>query len=457
MSKKYESLANEIIEKVGGVENVDQLTHCMTRLRFTLKHSDRADANVVKNISGVLDVVESGGQFQVVIGTHIQAVYETICKLYKITPKDSNDSDSSESDEKVGPVAKVLDVIAGCFTPMIGALAGAGMVKALLSLFSVLGWVDPSSQTCTILNTIGDSVFYFLPFILAVSSAAKFKTNPYLAMAMAGVLLHPNFVALKDAGDPVYFLGLPVGLVSYSSSVIPILLIVWFQSYVERFFKKVTPDMIKVFFVPLMVMLTCAPVGLIAIGPLGNLVGAGLAAVLLWLEGYGSWIVPTLIGALCPLLVMTGTHYTLVSVRYAQIGMVGYECFLMPAMLVSNVCQGAASLAVSFKAKNKDLKTLALSSGVTALCGVTEPALYGVTIKIKTALYSVMAGGAVGGFYAGLMGVRNYSAGGHSLFGLPTYIGDNTLQYLLHESIAVAIGFVVTFLLVLILGIKEEK
>lgn len=453
MSKKYQKLASEILAQVGGQENVSALTHCMTRLRFTLKDESKADANVVKNIEGVTGCVSQGGQFQVIIGTHVEEVYEEIAPV----GAESSDDTSDNPQENKGAVSTVLDTIAGCFTPVIGALAGAGMVKALLSLLSVFGWIDNSSQTYTILNTIGDSVFYFLPFILAVSAAKKFKTSPYIAMAMAGVLLHPNISALKEAGDAVYFLGIPVVLASYSSSVIPILLIVWFQSYVERFTKKIAPNMIKIFFVPMVVMLVCAPVGLIVFGPLGTIIGDVLASILTWLESYGSWIVPTLIGALCPLLVMTGMHYSLIPIRYAQMGMLGYESFLMPAMLVSNVCQGAASLAVGIKTKNKDLKTVATSSGFTALLGITEPALYGVNMKLKTPLYSTMIGGAVGGFYVGLMGVRNYASGGTSLLGLPTFIGENTMHSIIHESIGIAIGFAVTFIVAMIIGIKENE
>lgn len=453
MSKKYQKLAGEILAQVGGQENVSALTHCMTRLRFTLKDESKADANVVKNIEGVTGCVSQGGQFQVIIGTHVEEVYEEIAPV----GAESSDDTSDNPQENKGAVSTVLDTIAGCFTPVIGALAGAGMVKALLSLLSVFGWIDNSSQTYTILNTIGDSVFYFLPFILAVSAAKKFKTSPYIAMAMAGVLLHPNISALKEAGDAVYFLGIPVVLASYSSSVIPILLIVWFQSYVERFTKKIAPSMIKIFFVPMVVMLVCAPVGLIVFGPLGTIIGDVLASILTWLESYGSWIVPTLIGCLCPLLVMTGMHYSLIPIRYAQMGMLGYESFLMPAMLVSNVCQGAASLAVGIKTKNKDLKTVATSSGFTALLGITEPALYGVNMKLKTPLYSTMIGGAVGGFYVGLMGVRNYASGGTSLLGLPTFIGENTMHSIIHESIGIAIGFAVTFIVTLIIGIKENE
>ena len=453
MSKKYQKLANEILTQVGGKENVSALTHCMTRLRFTLKDESKADANVVKNIEGVTGCVSQGGQFQVIIGTHVEEVYEEIAPV----GAESSDDTSDNPQENKGAVSTVLDTIAGCFTPVIGALAGAGMVKALLSLLSVFGWIDNSSQTYTILNTIGDSVFYFLPFILAVSAAKKFKTSPYIAMAMAGVLLHPNISALKEAGDAVYFLGIPVVLASYSSSVIPILLIVWFQSYVERFTKKIAPSMIKIFFVPMVVMLVCAPVGLIVFGPLGTIIGDVLASILTWLESYGSWIVPTLIGCLCPLLVMTGMHYSLIPIRYAQMGMLGYESFLMPAMLVSNVCQGAASLAVGIKTKNKDLKTVATSSGFTALLGITEPALYGVNMKLKTPLYSTMIGGAVGGFYVGLMGVRNYASGGTSLLGLPTFIGENTMHSIIHESIGIAIGFAVTFIVTMIIGIKENE
>lgn len=451
---KYEALAKEIVEKVGGRDNVSSLSHCITRLRFILKDESKADMKAIKAIDGVGGCVSQSGQFQVIIGTHVEDVYDVVMEVGGIGP-----SNSADAPKKGGsPFAKLIDVVAGCFTPVVGALAGSGMIKAILSLCSVLGWMDTSGQTYYLLNLIADSVFYFLPFILAVSAAAKFRTNQYIALAIAGVLLHPNLMALKTAGDPVHFFGvIPVTMASYASSVVPILLIVWFQSYVERFAKKISPKMIRIFFVPTLVILITAFAGLVVLGPLGAIIGEWMAKFFLLLESYGGWISPTLIGALCPLLVMTGMHHSLTPVRMSQLATFGYETFLIPGMLVSNVAQGASSLAVALKAKNKDTKSVAATSGATALLGITEPALYGVNLRFKRPLYAAMIGGGIGGFYVGLMGVRNYASGGYTLLGLPTYIGDGNLYSLTHEVIGVLIGFVISFGVAYFLGIHEEE
>lgn len=453
MSQKYQSLANEIIEKIGGISNVDQLTHCMTRLRFTLKDNDKASAEKVKAISGVINVIQSGGQFQVVIGTHVAEVFEEMPAFGGV----GSSSSHSNTNQKVKWYEKVLDVISGSFSPIIPAIAGTGMLKAVLVLLTSFGWVSKDSQAFYILTYIGDTAFYFLPFLLAWSISVKMKTSTVLSMLMAAMLLHPSYAALKTAGDPVSFLGLPVKLVTYSSSVVPIFLIIWALSYVEKFAKKISPNCVKVFLVPLISILVMTPIALCVLGPLGGIIGDYMSLGFEWLNDKGSWIAPFVIGALTPPLVMTGMHYSLVPISTAQYATMGYGTILAPGMTCSNVSQGVAALAVALRTKDKNMKQIALSSGITGVMGITEPTLYGVNLPLKYPLFSAMIGGGVGGLYGGLMGVRSFASSSPGLAALPVFIGGESMWNFYHAVIMVIISAVITFTLTYVLAGKYEK
>lgn len=445
----FEQIAREVLKNVGGEENVAHVTHCVTRLRFNLKDDSKANVEKIKKIKGVMGNVNQGGQFQVIIGNNVTEVYKELIKLGNF--KSANEEVKGP---KKGVMTTAMDTIAGIFTPVIPAIAGCAMIKAFLSLSVAFGWISTETQSYYILNFIGDTAFFFLPMLLAYTAAVKFKASPYLAMVVGGVLLHPNFSALVSAGEPVAFFGLPVRLVKYGSSVIPIILIVWLMSYVERVVIKIVPKVLRVVFVPLLVILITAPIGLIAIGPLGDIVGGALANVIMAIDSKATWALPLIMGGLSPLLVMTGMHYSLYPAIFTQLATSGYQT-IFPGMLVANVCQGAAALCVSVKSKNSDLKQLAASTGATAVIGVTEPAMYGVNLKLKKPFYAVLAGGAVGGLYAGITGVKVFTPGGAALVGVPAYIGPE-ISNIVNILIASAIGFVVTFALTWILGFEDE-
>lgn len=446
---KFEQIAKEVLENVGGEENVAHVTHCVTRLRFNLKDESKANVDKIKKIKGVMGNVNQGGQFQVIIGNNVSDVYKELMKLVKFKP-----TNEDVKGPKKGIITSAMDTIAGIFTPVIPAIAGCAMIKAFLSLFVAFGWISTETQSYYILNFIGDAAFFFLPMLLAYTAAIKFKASPYLAMVMGGVLLHPNFSALVSAGDPVAFLGLPVRLVKYGSSVIPIILIVWLMSYVERIVTKIVPKALRVVFVPLLVIVITAPIGLIAIGPLGDIIGGVLANIIMTIDSKATWALPLIMGGLSPLLVMTGMHYSLYPAIFTQLATSGYQT-IFPGMLVANVCQGAAALCVSVKSKNSDLKQLAASTGATAVIGITEPAMYGVNLKLKKPFYAVLVGGAIGGLYAGITGVKVFTPGGAALVGVPAYIGPE-ISNIINILIASAIGFVVTFTLTWILGFEDE-
>ena len=445
----YKKLAGEILNYVGGEKNVAQVTHCATRLRFNLVDEKKANADALKSTKGVMGVVSSGGQFQVIIGSDVASVYKPLLELGTF------ETTAEVEEEEKGKVVKVLDTIAGIFTPIIPAITGAGMLKAVLALLVAFGRIDTTTQTYAILNFMSDAAFYFLPFLIANSAAKKFKCNPYLAMTIAAIMLHPTFAAMKAAGEAVFFVGIPVKLVSYSSSVIPIILAVWLMSFVEPFADKISPKPIKFFTKPLITMTATGLLALIVVGPLGTILGDYLAMGIKWLDSYASWLVPTVVGIFSPLLVMTGMHYGLIPIGINNIAQFQFDTVVGPGMLASNVASGAASLAVSVKTKDKDFKQLASSAGITGVCGITEPAMYGVHLRTKKSLYGTMIGGGIAGLYLGIMGVGRYTSGSPGLLALPGYIGTEGFTNITHAIIGAVIAIVTTFVATLILY-KDE-
>lgn len=447
--------AQRILEEVGGASNVEHLTHCVTRLRFNLKSLEHVDEQKIKNISGVVGVVNKGGQFQVIIGPDVAKVYGELTKLGDFStasPGKGNGDDGEE--EKKGIVNTVLDTIAGIFSPIMPIIAGAGMIKALLSILVLFKLIDKEGILYYFLSFIADASYYFLPIFLAQSAAKKFRCNTHMAMLMGAILLHPNFIALKETGDVVKVLGLPVKMVTYSSSVIPIILIVFALSYVEKFVEKVTPSIVKFIVKPLLTILIMAPVALVVLGPLGSIIGDGLVSFLLSIEKIAPWILPTIIGAFMPFLVMTGMHYSLLPAYVNSLSTLGYETIIGPGNLPSNIAQGAAALCVAFKTKNKDFKQLSISSGLTALLGVTEPALFGVNLRLKKPLIATTIGGGLGGLYAGITGVQRFGGGGAGLAAIGLYVGKDS-RNVTNALIAAAIAFLVTFVIQWRLGFED--
>lgn len=446
MANHNEKLINEILRAVGGKENILSATHCITRLRFHLADIKKADIETVKKIDGVVGCVYKAGQFQVIIGPQVNEVYNDLIRMTGLKNEPAVDAKTEDSAEKKNILSRLIDTMASIVMPMIGPLAGAGMIKAILSLLTQFALISKDSQTYQLFYLVADGVFYYMPFFLAFSAGKKFKCNPYLSLIFAAMLVHPNYMAMKTAGEAVKLFGfLPVTLASYTSSVVPIILIVYFQSIVENFFAKITPKAIKVFFVPMVTILITVPVGYVVLGPLGSIVGTYLAKGFTALDTYASWLCPTLVGGLCPLLVMTGMHYALGSAQSIQRATLGYATILAPGMVCSNMAQSAATFGVALKSKNPELKSLASTVGVTALCGITEPTLYGVGLKYKTPLYCAMAGGALGGLFAGLMHVKQWAYGTSTIFALAVYLGeDNSFVYM---CIAVVIAMLSAFIL----------
>lgn len=453
MSKMYEKLAWDILEKVGGEENVLNVYHCQTRLRFQLKDEKTADQGSLNAMEGVAKVLISGGVFQVVIGTHVKEVFEEIEKL--VTPKTGGADVQTKTRRNLAET--VIDFVSGTFQPIVPALSGAGMVKALLALLVVGNVISNTSQTYYILNFFADGVFYFLPLLLAVSEAQKLKCNPILAAGVAAIMLHPNWGALVTAGEPVRFFGvIPFTLTSYTSSVIPIILVVLAQAYVEKWLDKVIPRAVKLVFVPMLTFLVMGTLALSVLGPIGSIVGDGLGVFFNYLSVNASWAPALLIGGFLPVMVMFGLHNGVAPLGVMQMADLGYDSIFGPGCVCSNIAQGVACLVVAFRTRDAKVKQLAGSSSVTALMGITEPALYGVNLPKKYPLVAAMIGGGCGGLYAGLTHTHRFATGSSGLPAVLLYIGDDTMTYFINIIIALAISGAVTGILTYILSLKYE-
>lgn len=450
----YKKLGYDLLPLVGGVDNISKLTHCATRLRFEFCDRSKVDKAAIENTLGVISVVEKGGQFQVVVGNDVPVTYRVLInEMGGTAAKSSSGSSSDDEKEKTGIITNIISAISTTFTPVIPALIGGGMIKAVLSLLVLCG-LDDSSSTYAVLNLISDAAFYFMPVLLAYGAAIKFECNPVLAMTLACALLHPTWSGMVSAGEGVDFFYIPVHLVDYSYSVIPIILSVWLMSYVEKFAEKYTPSIIKFFLKPLIILFISVPIALVIVGPLGSFLNSVIEAGANIINAKASWLLPMLMGALQPFLVLTGTAWAMTPIATVQISSLGYEIVNGPGMLASNIAQGGATLAVALKTKNSQLKQLASSSGFTAVMGITEPCLYGVLLRLKKPLVASMIGGGIGGIYAGISGLVRYAFVSPGLAALPAFIGANPMN-IVHAVITCIISFAAAFAAAWVLGFDE--
>lgn len=437
-------LAQKILELSGGEKNITYVTHCATRLRLVVKSEAEVNLKAIDSLEGVLKAQHSGGQLQVVIGAKVNKIYDEFTKLGSFT----NNNESDMPKVKKNPVNAFIETISGIFTPILPALVGCGMMKCLSSLMTSTGMVDPSTGFITVFNMIADCVFYFMPFFLAVSAARKFKTNEYLAIALAGCLLHPTILdaagKIAETGiDKIDFLGLPILLVKYTSTVIPIILSVWLLSYVYRFVEKIVPDLLKVLLVPMITLLIMVPVQLIAIGPFGSYVGTWIAEGLNILFAKSGIVAGALLGFFRPILVMFGMHYSIMPMQIQQVAETGVTV-LTASALAANLAQAGAAFGVFLKTRNKTMKAAAGSSSLTALFGITEPAIYGVTLRYKKPFFAgCLAAGLVSGFF-GLVNANAIALPG--ILSLSTYNADRYIYIIIGVVAAFVLGCVFTLI-----------
>ena len=439
----YENTAKKILQRVGGKDNVINLVHCMTRLRFTLKDESIVDDEAVKKTKGVMGIMKKGGQYQIIIGNDVGNVFNELNKLGNF----SNEVKEvpAKSNEKKNIFTMLMDTISGIMAPVIPAIIGAAMIKVLLTLLPMIGVLSTNGQTYQLLSVIGDGAFFFMPVLIAISASKKFGTNMCYAASIALIMLHPNLITLMntahDAGQTVKFLKyIPVTYASYSYSVIPIILAVYSLRYVERFVDKITPVVTKNFLKPMLVVLIEAPIALIVLGPLGAICGNGLSTVVYAIHDKLGFIAIGLVAGVYPFVVMAGMHHAFTPIKLGMIATTGYENFICIGELCSNMAQGAASLAVALRSKNKDFKQIAGSSAFSALfAGITEPALYGVTLRLKRPMLGACIGGAVGGLVGGFFQMKCFGIATPAIVTIVQYVEKGKPQTLIFAALTILV------------------
>lgn len=461
----YEELCNKIIKGVGGKDNVASVVHCATRLRFKLKDEKKANDAEVKGIDGVISVVKSAGQYQVVIGNHVADVYDTLIKVGGFADGGSVPDDYVDN-SNMNFLDKFVDLISSIFSPILGPLCAAGMLKGMNALFASLHWLKNTDGTYIILNAVGDSLFYFLPVILGISAAKKFKVDIITGATIGAALCYPSIVALNSSKDVLFtifkgtffespihttFLGIPVVMMNYTSSVIPIIIAIWFASKVQGVARKIIPEVVKTFLVPFTVLLITVPVTFLVIGPIATWLGDIISAACVWIYNLSPIAAGAVMGGLWQVFVMFGVHWSFVPVMMTNIAANGYDSIITLSAAASFVQTGVV-LAMIFQTKNKKTKSLAIPAFVSGIFGITEPAIYGLTLPRKKPFILSCIGSAVGGAMIGFFGTRNYMMGGMGIFTIPSVISDkvgldsSVYGYIFTLAFSVVLGFVLQFL-----------
>ncbi|KAB7668400.1 beta-glucoside-specific PTS transporter subunit IIABC [Bacillus sp. B1-b2] len=469
---KYEQLAKDIIENVGGKENVNSVVHCITRLRFKLKDEGKANTEVLKEMDDIITVMKSSGQYQVVIGNHVPDVYKDVVAIGGFENKTQVATDEDTQGDKQGLFNKFIDMISGIFAPTLGVLAATGMIKGFNALFVALGWYANTTGTYYILNAVGDSLFYFFPVFLGYTAMKKFGGNHFIGMAIGASLVYPSLAGLT-AGEPLYtlfagtlfespihitFLGIPVILMSYSSSVIPIILATFVGSKIEKWLAKVIPDVVKNFLVPFLTLLVIVPLTFIVIGPIATWVGKLLGEGTLWIYDLSPILTGLVVGGLWQVFVMFGLHWGLVPIAINNISVHGSD-YILAFNSATSLATAGVVLGILVATKQKQYKTLSIPAFISAVFGVSEPALYGMTLPLKRPFIITLITSAIGGVIMGIMGTKAYMMGGLGIFGLPTKISpDGGLDMGFWGAvIAMASNLVVGFTLTYFFGIDRKK
>lgn len=452
MAKDYSETARKLVEYAGGKGNIKKAFHCMTRLRFNVKDKSLVDAQKMSALPEVVGVNWHNDQCQIIIGNEVSAVYKAVEKLGVA----SDDEPTAETNENKGKFSIVIDSVTGCMTPMIPALTAAGMMKVILTILNTSGLLTESSMSYQILSLIGDSAFYFMPFLIAANAAKVFKVNQSLALIIAGVFLHPTFVSLVAGEAAISFFGLPITKASYSYSVIPIILMVWIMSYIEKLVDAITPKMLKIIMHPTLVILISAPIALIVVGPLGSIAGDWLAIAINFLSDKLGFVIVGILAAFFPFIVMTGMHHALTPIGLSAISTGNSDALIFVSQVCSNVAQSGASLAVAVRSKDQGMKQLASAAGISAIMGITEPALYGVTLKLKRPVIAAAIAAGIGGIVGGILQVSLYIAQ-NSIMAIPAFIGEKGMSNLIYGIIMIVVSFTAAFVLTIIFGFKDDS
>ena len=452
MKKDYAEIADTLIAALGGKENITRLFHCMTRLRFYVKDRTKINEKEILKVSGISGVNWHEDQFQVIAGNEVNEMYKALEN--KGVPTD--DAPAAESQSSKSVVSKIIDSITGCMTPMIPALTAAGMIKVVLSLLTTFHLVTDTSSTYQVISMIGDVTFYFMPFLIAANAAKVFRVNQSLALFIAGVYLSPAFVSMVASDVAITLFGLPITKATYSYSVIPVILMVWITHYIELLVDRITPKMVKLILNPTLVILISAPIALIVVGPLGTIIGNGLAVAINFLSAKLGFIIVGILAATFPFIVMTGMHHALTPIGLNAIATGGTDSLIFVSQVCSNIAQSGSSFAVAVKSKDENMKQLASAAGVSALMGITEPALYGVTLKLKRPVVAAAIAAGIGGIVGGLLHVSLYIAQ-NCIMAIPAFIGEKGMSNLLYGIIMIVVSFVASFVLTFIFGFEDAE
>lgn len=468
---KYENLAKEIVRNVGGKENVSSLTHCITRLRFKLKEEGLAKDEVIKNMDGVVTVMKSGGQYQVVIGNHVPEVYAEVMPLLGL---EEGSADKAEETPSGNLFNRAIDVISGIFQPILGIMAACGMVKGLNALFVALGWYPETCGGYLVLNAIGDGLFHFLPLFLGYTAAKKFRLKPMIGLVIGAIMCYPTVQAgtLSAGGQVLYtlfsgtmfesavytdFFGIPMIAMDYTGTVIPVIFVVYFASKCEKFFNKFIPDLVKFFFVPMLTLLVSIPAGFLLIGPLATFGSALIAQGVMTVRNFSPMLAGALVGLTWQILVIFGLHWGFIPVYINNIMTNGYDNVMMP-FFACTFATSAVVLAIFFKTKNRQLKEMALPNFISGIFGVTEPAIYGILLPLKKPFIISCIAGCIGGGFYGAFNFRKFMMGGMGIFEFPAMIEpDGGMGNMIVALTGVAITMVIAFAATMIFYKDDKK
>ena len=447
----YSKTAAAVLKGVGGEENVQSLVHCATRLRFVVKDDSKIDKQAVKNAPGVITTAEAGGQYQVVIGNEVPEVFAEIAKISGLGGESAASTRRADDAPKASVFSRFIAMISAIFTPLLWALAGTGLLKAFLAAAVTFAWIDPSTTTYTILAALSDAFINFLPLALAISAAKHFGSNQYTSLAMAGALVYPSIVALNGTPDITFF-GIPVTMVSYVSSVIPIIIIVWLQSYAERFLYAKLHSSIRRFVTPMIVVLVLVPLTFLVIGPISNLISTLLADGIGWIFEVVPWLGGALMGGLWQVFVIFGLHWGFIPLFALELQNTGYIYILAP-VFAAVLAQAAAVAGVWVRTRNSDLKSLAAPATLSGfLAGVTEPAIYGINLPLKRPFAFGIVGGVVGGALISAGGAASNAFVLASGLSLPSLFGTGNIVFVVLGLVA---SVVIPFLLTVIVGFTD--
>lgn len=458
---KYEELSKNIVKNVGGKENISSLTHCVTRLRFVLKDEDKAKDEVLKNMDGVVTVMKSGGQYQVVIGNHVADVFQEVCKVAGI----SEDAPTESNSKKKKPLDAFIDIISGVFQPALGVMTAAGMLKGLNALFTALGLYSVDAGIYIVLNAIGDAIFMYFPIILGYTAAKKFGMKPFVGLVIGAVLCYPTIQlsTLSVGTEPLYtlfsgtvfsspvyldFLGIPIIAIDYTSTVIPVILICYFGSKVEKISEKFIPEVLKSFFVPMFTLLISLVLGFIFIGPISTFLSTLIAQFVVGIKDISPLLAGLFMGGFWQILVVFGLHWGLIPIYINNITSLGFDT-VMVTFFATTFAQTAVVFAIMLKTKNKKLRNLCIPATISGVFGITEPAIYGVTLPRKKPFIISCIASAIGGAYLGYAGLREYIMGGMGIFEFPSFINpaDGDMHYMVVAAIGSVIAMVIAFVL----------